>query len=87
MQRTNRPAPMVAALRQQFGEVTVDGKRLETLWIDPPGASAETIVMLHEGLGSIALWKDFPQQLAARTGCRNTLKGLSRLSARNVLNP
>ncbi len=25
--------------------------------------------MLHEGLGSIALWKDFPAQLAARTGC------------------
>jgi len=25
--------------------------------------------MLHEGLGSIALWKDFPQQLAERIGC------------------
>jgi len=25
--------------------------------------------MLHEGLGSIALWKDFPELLAARTGC------------------
>jgi pimeloyl-ACP methyl ester carboxylesterase len=25
--------------------------------------------MLHEGLGSIALWKDFPQRLASRTGC------------------
>jgi pimeloyl-ACP methyl ester carboxylesterase len=25
--------------------------------------------MLHEGLGSIALWKDFPQRLALRTGC------------------
>src|ERR1022692_1545990 len=27
------------------------------------------IVMLHEGLGSVALWKDFPQLLASRTGC------------------
>ncbi len=26
--------------------------------------------MLHEGLGSIALWKDFPELLAARTGCK-----------------
>jgi len=26
--------------------------------------------MLHEGLGSIALWKDFPLRLAERTGCR-----------------
>src|ERR1039457_1620759 len=24
--------------------------------------------MLHEGLGSVALWKDFPQRLASRTG-------------------
>ncbi len=26
--------------------------------------------MLHEGLGSVALWKHFPQKLAARTHCR-----------------
>ena len=25
--------------------------------------------MLHEGLGSVALWKHFPQRLASRTGC------------------
>ena len=29
-----------------------------------------TIVLLHEGLGSIAMWKAFPQQLADITGCR-----------------
>ncbi len=33
------------------------------------GTGGATIVMLHEGLGSVALWKDFPQRLAARTGC------------------
>lgn len=49
-------------------EVVVDGKRLETLWIQTGLQQAPTIVMLHEGLGSIALWKDFPVQLAARTG-------------------
>lgn len=27
-----------------------------------------TLVLLHEGLGSVALWKDFPEALAARTG-------------------
>jgi pimeloyl-ACP methyl ester carboxylesterase len=26
--------------------------------------------MLHEGLGSLSLWKEFPEQLAAVTGCR-----------------
>jgi pimeloyl-ACP methyl ester carboxylesterase len=27
------------------------------------------IVLLHEGLGSVAMWKDFPQRLASRTSC------------------
>jgi pimeloyl-ACP methyl ester carboxylesterase len=56
-------------LESKIAEVVVDGKRLETLWIEPREASAPTIVMLHEGLGSIALWKDFPQKLATGTGC------------------
>ena len=51
-------------------EVVVDGKHLETLWVNPGQTGRPTIVMLHEGLGSIALWKRFPFQLAARTGCR-----------------
>jgi pimeloyl-ACP methyl ester carboxylesterase len=55
--------------QQQLGEVVVDGKRLETLWLEPEQAARPTIVMLHEGLGSIALWKDFPQRLALATGC------------------
>ncbi len=49
--------------------ITIDGKRLETLWIEPRVEGLPTVVMLHEGLGSIALWKDFPQRLAERTGC------------------
>ena len=28
-----------------------------------------TMVFLHEGLGSIAMWKDFPQRCAAAAGC------------------
>ena len=39
------------------------------LWIEPADKHRPTIVMLHEGLGSVALWKDFPQRLASRTGC------------------
>ena len=57
-------------LQEKRGEVLVDGKRLETLWIEPETAAARpTIIMLHEGLGSLALWKKFPQRLAASTGC------------------
>jgi len=50
-----------------YREVLVDGKRLETLLLSP-AANTPAIVMLHEGLGSIAMWKDFPEQLAQATG-------------------
>jgi pimeloyl-ACP methyl ester carboxylesterase len=36
--------------------------------IGPAPDAAPTIVMLHEGLGSAALWGDFPQVLRAQTG-------------------
>lgn len=48
--------------------VTVDGKRLEAVCHGPPPGTAPTIVMLHEGLGCVALWRDFPRMLAAATG-------------------
>ena len=35
----------------------------------PPPVEAPTIFLLHEGLGCVALWRDFPEQLAATTGC------------------
>lgn len=46
----------------------VAGRRLETLWFPPIAPQSPTIVFLHEGLGSISLWKDFPHDVAARTG-------------------
>lgn len=50
------------------GEVVVDGRRLETLAFD--GAAARPpIVMLHEGLGSVSMWRDFPERVAEGTGC------------------
>ena len=52
-----------------FNDVVIDGRRIETAWLEPANASAPSIVMLHEGLGSVALWRDFPCRLAARTGC------------------
>ena len=54
-----------------FVEVEAGGHRLriEHAWVGEPGA-APLIVFLHEGLGSLAMWKDFPQQLCAAAGCR-----------------
>jgi pimeloyl-ACP methyl ester carboxylesterase len=41
---------------------------LEYRMIGPTPADAPTIIMLHEGLGSAALWGDFPDRLQAATG-------------------
>jgi pimeloyl-ACP methyl ester carboxylesterase len=43
--------------------------RLECRWIGPGPDEAPTIVFLHEGLGSVSTWRDFPDALAAETGC------------------
>jgi pimeloyl-ACP methyl ester carboxylesterase len=47
---------------------TVAGKKIEAAWHGPGPEQAPTLVLLHEGLGSLAMWKEFPQQLAERTG-------------------
>ncbi|MEA2756938.1 MAG: hypothetical protein QOJ54_3227 [Aliidongia sp.] len=45
--------------------ILVGGARLEIArW---PGRS-EPILLLHEGLGSVSMWRDFPERLAAATG-------------------
>jgi pimeloyl-ACP methyl ester carboxylesterase len=49
--------------------LTVSGRRLEA--VELPGDSARRpLVLLHEGLGSVGLWRDFPQALQAATGRR-----------------
>ena len=45
-----------------------DGKDLEYACFGPAPNDAPTIIMLHEGLGCLALWRDFPQKLADLTG-------------------
>ncbi len=50
------------------GEIVVAASRLETGWWGPPPSVAPTLVLLHEGLGSVALWRGFPAALAAATG-------------------
>ncbi len=45
------------------------GRRLEVRWIGPPPEDAPTIVFLHEALGSVSTWRDFPDRLAAASGC------------------
>ena len=46
------------------------GHRLEYELIGAERAFAHWIVFLHEGLGSAAMWRDFPQRVCDATGCR-----------------
>jgi len=50
-------------------DLNLDGRRLETAWWGPSPSEAPTLVLLHEGLGCVALWRDVPERLAAATGC------------------
>jgi pimeloyl-ACP methyl ester carboxylesterase len=44
--------------------------RIEHAWVGDPGSALPTLVFLHEGLGSLAMWKDFPQRLCETHGLR-----------------
>jgi pimeloyl-ACP methyl ester carboxylesterase len=55
-----------------FANLNVAGKalRLEYQWVGLPDSQHPTVVFLHEGLGSVALWKDFPEQFCRAGGLR-----------------
>ena len=44
--------------------------RIEHDWVGASDAQAPLMVFLHEGLGSLAMWKDFPQHLCSAVSCR-----------------
>ncbi|MEP5728998.1 MAG: alpha/beta hydrolase [Sulfitobacter sp.] len=46
----------------------INGVALEYACWGPPPDQAPTLVLLHEGLGCVALWKDLPDLLVAATG-------------------
>ncbi len=54
-----------------MGFLTVKSHKIEYVILQPANhfENLPTIVMLHEGLGSVAMWKDFPQQVSDSTGC------------------
>ncbi len=51
------------------GHINIKGKRLETGFWGAPATPRGTILLLHEALGSVAYWKDFPEKLAQGTSC------------------
>ncbi|MDA8108339.1 MAG: alpha/beta hydrolase [Betaproteobacteria bacterium] len=49
--------------------LTAAGHRLEYEWVDAAEPGKPALVFLHEGLGSIRQWRDFPLQVVKSTGC------------------
>jgi pimeloyl-ACP methyl ester carboxylesterase len=49
--------------------VTVASHRIEYARVAVASARAPTLVLLHEGLGSVSMWRDFPDRLARAAGC------------------
>ncbi|HPP84079.1 MAG TPA: alpha/beta fold hydrolase, partial [Rubrivivax sp.] len=58
-------APEFARLRWCGRDVRVEVRR-----IAPEATSAPLVVFLHEGLGSVSMWRDFPERLCAAARCR-----------------
>lgn len=50
------------------GTVSIGAHRLEYACWGPPPSQAPTLVMLHEGLGSLGLWRDWPAHLSQTLG-------------------
>ena len=50
------------------GMLDLGDQQLEYRWVGPRPNAAPTIVLLHEGLGCVGLWGDFPERLATATG-------------------
>lgn len=48
--------------------IAVRGIKLESVWYGPPPDVAPTIIFLHEGLGCVEMWRDFPEKVADATG-------------------
>jgi pimeloyl-ACP methyl ester carboxylesterase len=56
----------------KFAEINWAGKNvhIEYQWVGNDDTTQPLIVFLHEGLGSVAMWKDFPQKLCEAANCR-----------------
>ena len=55
-----------------FADIDWAGRRvrLEIAWVGDDGVQTPLIVFLHEGLGSVAMWRDFPERLCRAVGAR-----------------
>jgi pimeloyl-ACP methyl ester carboxylesterase len=66
--------PAVETPASQFADLPATAShgplRIEYRWVNAAANAAPIAVFLHEGLGSIAMWRDWPQTLCDRLGTR-----------------
>lgn len=67
--RNNHRLPDETPIVRVPFDIGVDGVRLEAQWIGSATAGP-TLVLLHEGLGCIRMWRDWPEALVRATGLR-----------------
>ena len=69
----NHGTPPLVVLRlgplyEAMSYLHVMGRRVECAWFGHRQSAKPTIVLLHEGLGSVGMWGDFPDALSKATG-------------------
>jgi pimeloyl-ACP methyl ester carboxylesterase len=68
--RPAEPDSALAALPARAGRAALS---IEYRWLNPHLREAPLAVFLHEGLGSVAMWKDWPRLLCDRLGMRGLI--------------
>jgi pimeloyl-ACP methyl ester carboxylesterase len=59
----------IAMTFSDSGVLTIGDQRLEYRMLGPRPDAAPTLALLHEGLGCVGLWGDFPDRLQKAAGC------------------
>ncbi len=67
--RSSPPRGSSPVQRSVAQRAEILGQHLEYRWIGPPPNDAPSIVFLHEGLGGVGMWRDFPDRVASATEC------------------
>jgi pimeloyl-ACP methyl ester carboxylesterase len=63
-----RKAVLISRLEVRLPLLKIGDLKLEYDWHGPGPDEKPTLVFLHEGLGCVAMWRDFPERVARATG-------------------
>jgi len=72
---------------EQTGYADLGDHRLEFVRFNKSNRDSPSLVLLHEGLGSVAMWRNFPARLASTTGAEviaYSRRGYGRSSLRSA---